>query len=120
MVGEPRFILCIDAPVVSPNFATFADPAIIAPKRLLYGFLICGSLNFFHTKNMASVVYKEEAKGSHIATAADACSKTLICINSAKHCGSECATIFHATGTIHAGRNDRFRPNARALQCDVV
>lgn len=40
MVGEPGFISCKDAPVILPDFAAFADPAIIVPKHLVYGFLI--------------------------------------------------------------------------------
>ena len=78
MMGEPRFILSINAAVVPPNFATFAGSTLVVPSHLLYGFLICGSLNFIYSKNMASVVHKEEAKSYHNATAADPCPKALI------------------------------------------
>ncbi len=118
-MGKPGHILCIDAPVVPPNFATFADSAFVASKCLLDGFLICRSLNFVDAKNVASVIHKEEAKSYHVPIAADACPKTLIWVNSVKHRGRGCATR-RATRAIHAVRSVRIQPKSDTLRSALV
>ena len=78
---EPRFKICVNATVVSPNFQTVADPTLVASECLLYGLLVIDSLDFFDAKNMAGMVDKENTERSHIVSTPDARPRTLIWIN---------------------------------------